>query len=174
MSAGREGFWMSFGLGQYCGSTELPRPHMMLEESTVGTWMGQKSKKGEEIQDYGYALILSCPWAFCIASLCAGRPAWPCVKSWSLTRSNYTKHFPLGKFLAGTGLPLPFHWAKRLSGAEVRRRRPLCKQPGNVFGKWWWHSVWKMGLPVQAAQRHPTPELDYIHPLPPPLPLLLC
>lgn len=105
---------MSFTLGQYCGSTELPRQHMMLEESTERVWVRQKSKEWEETQDHGYALILSCPWAFCIASLCARGPAWPCVKSRSLIRLNSTKHLPWGKFPAGTGLLLLLHWAKRL------------------------------------------------------------
>lgn len=105
---------MSFGLGQYRGSTELPGQHVMLEESTEGARVRQKSSEWEETQDHGYPLILSYPWAFCTASLCARGPAWPCVKSWSSIRLNCTKHLPWGKFPAGTGLPLPLQWAERL------------------------------------------------------------
>lgn len=37
-----------FGLGQYRGSTELPRHHMRLEESTGGAWTRQKCKEWQE------------------------------------------------------------------------------------------------------------------------------
>lgn len=155
VSVGREGFLMSFAFGQYCGSTEFPSQQMTLksQQEELGRDTSPRNGRRCRTTDMLWSSAVPGPSALPLSVL----GDQPCVESWSLIRLNCTKHFPWGKFPVGTGLPLPFHWAKRLWRAEVRSRRPLDKQPGNAFGKWWWHLVCKMGSPGQAAQRHPMP-----------------
>lgn len=152
----------------------------MVAQSCTGStpcWKSQQEEPGQERSPRsgrrpGIMNVLcssAVPGSLCIACLSAMGLAWPCVKSWSLIRLSCTRQLQLGKFPVGAVHPLLLCWAKRLKwlrcgggGGPQASSQGTCSESGG-----------DRGSPGQAAQRHPVPELNYIHPLPSPLPLLL-